>query len=169
LEYIEMKKLLLRAGAVVAVAALAFAAVTFDPATGTGFVGKGDVQLALGLSNAQLQTQAGSLAFTSTSTEVTEVSWVCTNPKNENIQERARTTTTETTGVVSAVARVKNQITGFNLSGYAANSTTSSSTTEGPQVNSCPASNVLTTPAGPSEVVSSSSVLKVNGETILEQ
>lgn len=47
-------------------AAPAMAAVTFDPATGKGFVGKGDVQLALGWNNSQLQQNAGSLLFTST-------------------------------------------------------------------------------------------------------
>ena len=125
---------------------------------GTGFVGKGDVQLALGLSNAQLQS--GTFNFTSESTVVTEVSWVCTNEKNEQAQERARTTTTEITGVVSSTSRVKNQITGFNLSGYS--SSTSTSTTEGNALNSCPNGWALT-PAGDSEVISNSSVLKVNG------
>ena len=47
-----------------------------------------------------------------------EVSWVCTNDRNEQTQERARTTETETQGVVSAAARERNQITGFNLTGY---------------------------------------------------
>lgn len=42
----------------------ATAAVTVDSATGTGFVGKGDVQSALGYNNAELQRNAGSLAFT---------------------------------------------------------------------------------------------------------
>ena len=144
-------------------ASVAMAAVTFDPATGTGFVGKGDVQLALGLNNAQLQAQAASLQFAVKNTVVTEVSWVCTNTNNERIQERARTTTTETQGVLSAVARERNQITGFNLTGYSGTPTTSSST-DGPAVNSCPSGPwMLTTPAGEPEVVSSSSVLTVNG------
>jgi hypothetical protein len=139
------------------------AAVTFDPATGTGFVGKGDVQLALGYNNKQLQDNANSLAFTSTSTVVTEVSWVCTNDNNENTQERARETTTSIQGVLSSVARERNQITGFNLTGYSG-TTTESSSTEGPPVNSCPSGPwTLTSPAGDPEVVSSTSVLSVNG------
>jgi hypothetical protein len=150
------------AGSLIAATA-ASAAVTFDPATGTGFVGKGDVQLALGLNNAQLQAQAGSLQFASESTVVTEQSWECTNSNNENIQERARTTTTSVQGVVSSIARERNQITGFNLTGYSG-TPTESSTTEGPPVNSCPSGPwTLTTPAGDPEVVSSSSVLTVNG------
>jgi hypothetical protein len=145
------------------IATQAFAAVTFDPATGTGFVGKGDVQLALGLNNKQLQDQAGSLQFAAVSTTVTEVSWICTNDRNEQTQERARTTTTETQGVVSSIARERNQITGFNLTGYSG-TPTQTSTSDGPAVNSCPGGPwTLTTPAGDPEVVSSSSVLTVNG------
>ena len=59
--------------AALALAGVAAASVTFDPTcpytpsngTGTcGFVGKGDVQLALGYNNSQMQKNAGSLLFT---------------------------------------------------------------------------------------------------------
>lgn len=143
-----------------AISTVAYAAVTFDSATGTGFVGKGDVQLALGLNNAQLQAQAGSLQFTYNATEVTERSWVCTKD-NGNTQERERTTTSTVQGVVASVARVKNQITGFNLNGYSSSST-SGSTFDGPALNSCPTNWVLTTPAGDPELVSSDGGLYVN-------
>jgi hypothetical protein len=152
------------AGAVMALsmATVALGAVTFDPATGTGFVGKGDVQLIFGWNNKALQDNAASVQFRASTEEVTEVSWECTNANNENIQERARTTTTTTQGVVSNIARVKNQITGFNLTGYSAGST-STSETEGPPLNSCPSGPwSLTTPAGDPEVVSSSTVLEVS-------
>ena len=93
-------------GGVLLLPAAAQAAVTFDPATGTGFAGKGDVQLAFGWNNNQLQTNAGQLTFRSerSTVKVTEVSWACTNTRNEVVQERERTTTTTTTtsGVVSA-------------------------------------------------------------------
>jgi hypothetical protein len=86
---------------------------------------------------------------------VTEVSWICTNSNNENIQQRERTTTTSIAGLVDSIARVKNQITGFNLLGYNGDPTESSET-EGPAVNSCPSGPwTLTTPAGDPEVVSS--------------
>jgi|SRR5215217_6289752 len=141
----------------------AFAAVTFDPTTGTGFVGKGDVQTALGWNNKQLQDNAGSLEFTFVSTTVTETSWICTNDRNENTQERERTTTTDTTGVVSSVARERNQITGFNLMGFEGTPTTTSST-EGPKLNSCPEGPwTLTTEAGDPEIISQESALFVNG------
>jgi hypothetical protein len=144
---------------------VAYAAVTFDPVSGTGFVGKGDVQSALGYNNAQLQEAAADLVFAYDSTVVTEVSWICTNSNNQNTQERERTTTSTIQGVVSVVARNNNnnQITGFNLDGYSGAPTTST-TTEGNPLNSCPSGPwSLTTPAGEPEVISSTSVLTVNG------
>ena len=168
-----MRKLLL---AIVAVAAVmlfsigtAAALVTFDSSTGTGFVGKGDVQLVYGWNNQALQANAGSVQFRASSTTVTEVSWECTNSNNDHVQERARTTTTETQGVVSSIARERNQITGFNLTGYSSTPTTSTAT-DGPALNSCPAmpsTFYLSTPAGDPVTVSSSNVFQVsiNGTT----
>jgi hypothetical protein len=143
----------------------AMAAVTFDAATGTGFVGKGDVQLALNLNNKQLQDQASGLSFAAVSTVVSERTWTCTNTNNENTQGREQTTTTSITGVVSAVARERNQITGFNLNGYDGTPSTSS-TTAGNQLNSCPSGPwTLTTPAGAPVVDPelSKTVVTVNG------
>jgi hypothetical protein len=161
-----LKKPLVAAVAVVALAlatvGLAAAAVTFDATTGTGFVGKGDVQLVFGWNNKALQDSAASVQFRANSVTVTEVSWICTNSNNENTQERERTTTTSLAGVVSSIARERNQITGFNLTGYSG-TPTSSSTTEGNQLNSCPSGPwSLTTPAGDPEVISSTSGLEVS-------
>ena len=47
----------LAAIAALAVSTAALATVTFDPATGIGFVGKGDVQLAFGWNNATAAEQ----------------------------------------------------------------------------------------------------------------
>lgn len=154
-----------RAAAVVVLAVSAVsAAVSFDALTGEGFVGKGDVQLVFGWNNKALQDNADSLQFQATSEVVTEVLWECTNDNNQNVQERARTTTTTIKGVVSSVARERNQITGFTLTGYAGDPTTSS-TTEGPAVNSCPSGPwTLTTPAGDPEVVSSTTGLQVSDD-----
>jgi hypothetical protein len=147
-----MKKMFATATLVAGVVAVGFAAVTFDPATGMGFVGKGDVQLALGLNNAQLQ--AGTFSFAVESTVVTEVSWTCTNSNNSNLQVRERTTTTSTQGVLSSVARVKNQVTGFNLTGFSGSPTIGTPVTDGPPLNSCPSGPwSLTTPAGDPVVV----------------
>lgn len=58
----NFKKLAILAGFVAATSA-AYAAVTFDASTGTGFVGKGDVQLAFGWNNAALQKNASAVTF----------------------------------------------------------------------------------------------------------
>jgi hypothetical protein len=158
------KPFLAAAAALAVVSTAAMASVSFDNTTGTGFVGKGDVQLALGLNNAQVQ--AITPAFTYNATTITEVSWECTNANNEKVLERARTTTTSSTGVVSSSARVQNQVTGYNLGGFAVGSTTSSSSTEGPPLNSCPNSAgswSLTRPAGEATVISTTGGLYVNG------
>jgi hypothetical protein len=118
-------------------AGTALAAVTFDPETGTGFVGKGDVQDVFGWNNKQLQDNAGSVQFRFVSEEVTETTWTCDRDAGPQTQERTRTTTTTTQGVVSSTARERNQITGFNLTGYSA-TPTESSTSEGPPIGSCP-------------------------------
>lgn len=154
-------------GGVLLLPAAANAAVTFDAATGTGFVGKGDVQLVFGWSNAQLQANAGAVTFRSeqTAIKVTEVSWVCRNAKNEQIQERERTTATTTTSsaVVSAALRDNRtkQVTGFNLIGNAGVQSTSTTANDGPPVNSCPNSPnspwFLETPAGDPVTVEQSS------------
>jgi hypothetical protein len=109
-----------------------FAAVTFDPVTGTGFVGKGDVQTALGYNNKQLQDNANSLEFTAQSD--TRTTWTCDRDAGPQSNERANTTTEQ--GIADSVARVKNQITGFNLNGYIGDPVEIGH--EGPAVGSCP-------------------------------
>ena len=59
-----MKKMLLAAAAAtVFISAAALASVTFDPNTGTGFVGKGDIQVPMGWNNKQLQNNAGGVSL----------------------------------------------------------------------------------------------------------
>ncbi len=116
--------------ALVALMASSVSAYTLN-ADGTGFVGKGEVQTALGLNNQQLQT--GSFAFTYA--VVSETTWTCSRTNlagREVVQERSTETTTS--GIVSSTARERNQITGFNLTGFS----TSSTTVDGPVVGSCP-------------------------------
>jgi hypothetical protein len=153
--------LVVLAAVLVLVVSAVSAAVTFDAETGKGFVGKGDVQLAFGWNNKALQDNAQDVQFRARSEVVTEVSWICTNSNNQNTQERERTTTTTIAGVVSSVERIKNQITGFILTGYG--ETIESTVTEGNQLNSCPSGPwSLTTPAGDPEVVSSTGGLQVS-------
>lgn len=121
-------------------AGVALATVTFDPQTGVGFVGKGDVQLIYGWKNAQLQQNAKQVQFQVVSEE--ENAWTCSrpaptprDPDREITQQRNNTTTTE--GLVTTVARERNQVTGFNLIGYSEEGVTTS--TDGPVTGACPA------------------------------
>lgn len=135
--------------AVILIAMPASASVVIDYSNGTGFIGKGDVQLVYGWNNNQLQTNASNVKFQVKTEVVTEVSWVCTNDRNENIQERERTTTTKTQGVLNSSTRDKrNQVTGFTLLGYVSDPSVSI-TTSGQILNSCPGGPwSLTVPAG---------------------
>jgi hypothetical protein len=152
----------LAAAIILATTTSVLAIVTFDSSSGAGFAGKGDVQLVFGWNNKGLQDNAANVQFRAQSEVITEVSWICTNSNNDNLQERARTTTTSIQGVVSHVARERNQITGFILSGYDGIPTESSST-GGPGLDSCPSGPwSLTTPAGDPVQVSSSSTLQVS-------
>jgi hypothetical protein len=152
-----MRKFIITAGAAsvlaLAVAGPASASVAVDDA-GHGFVGKGDVQDVFGgWNNKQLQDNASKLKFTvnSTNVKVEADEWTCTKTTvtgndtvKETVQERAVTTTTtsSTTALVNSIARVKNQITGFNMEGFKGEPIiTSNSTLEGPAVDSCPDAN----------------------------
>ncbi len=159
-----MKKSIVVLGlaATFAITLVVYAAVTFDPATGTGFVGKGDVQLIYGWNNAQLQANAGLVQFRATT--VSERSWECKriNPQGVEItQERERTTTS--TQLVSKIDRVRNQITGFILDGYTG---APSTTIDGPALNSCPSASAgwfLSVPAGDPVVIASGVAVSING------
>ncbi|MBC7291530.1 MAG: hypothetical protein H5T83_09410 [Actinotalea sp.] len=162
--------IILSAAALVVTGAAAASAYTVDDA-GHGFVGKGEVQLALGWNNKALQTNAGQVDFFYASETVTEVSWICTNANNEKTQPRSRTTTATVQGLLDAAARDgKQQITGFFLNGFDGVVVTSDPVTAGDPLNSCPSGPwSLTTPAGEPELVSSTGGLyvKANGTAVL--
>ncbi|WP_053361177.1 hypothetical protein [Bacillus sp. FJAT-27251] len=99
----------------------AFAAVTFDSSTGTGFVGKGDVQTALGLNNAQMQAIANDLTFTFETVESYEITVEWTTgegKKGETTHTVDHTRTSNVAGSVDYGARKANQVNGFNLNGF---------------------------------------------------
>ncbi|WP_156901827.1 hypothetical protein [Azohydromonas australica] len=112
-----------------AFAAAVVAAVTFDPATGKGFVGKGDVQTAFGWSNAQLQSNAKNVGFTFSQHE--QYTGTCTfTVETGGVRNRQTKSVTSTrvknvnvSGDVGYDVRVRNQITGYNLTGYQNNLT----------------------------------------------
>jgi hypothetical protein len=115
------------AAAVLAVAGPATAAVTFDSATGKGFVGKGDVQLAFSWNNAQLQKNASGVTFSYNATDSYEA--VCTfttgegtkGEKTHNVDHKRSTVVAST---IAYDPRVRNQITGFNLNGFGVTTST---------------------------------------------
>lgn len=113
----------LAAAALLASTSYAFAAVTFDSATGTGFVGKGDVQLAFGWNNKQLQDNAGGVTFKYEFTETYEA--VCTwttgeGKKGEKTHNVSHTTSSSVASTLDYEPRTKNQISGFSLNGIKA-------------------------------------------------
>jgi hypothetical protein len=108
------------------VASPALAAVTFNTEDGTGFVGKGDVQIAFGWNNAQLQNNANEVTFTYMHTDTYEVvnAWATGNPENPvslNYHTATVTTTVDVNAVIVGSPRKVNgqqQFTGFNLTGF---------------------------------------------------
>jgi hypothetical protein len=126
-----MKRTLKHISLVLALVAGAFATVTFDPTTGIGFVGKGDVQLAFGWNNPQVQANAQGVSFTYSSTN--SYTAVCTWTTGEGTrgEQTHNVSHTRTLGVNDAIlynARVHQQIDGFNLIGFASGTPTESGT-----------------------------------------
>ncbi|MGZ5183035.1 MAG: hypothetical protein ACXWC2_21365 [Ramlibacter sp.] len=109
------------AAALFAVTTFANAGVTFDPNTGTGFVGKGDVQLAFGWNNAQLQTNAAGVGFSYQLRQ--DYVAVCTfttgdGTPGEKTHNVSHTLKYNAGSTINYDARTRSQITGFNLTGY---------------------------------------------------
>jgi hypothetical protein len=103
-----------------AATAAANASVTFDPVTGTGFVGKGDVQLAFGWNNAALQKNASGVSFSYQIRQdyVAVCTW--TTGEGTNGEKEHNVSHTRKFSVMASIsydARVRNQITGFILKG----------------------------------------------------
>lgn len=118
------RKLAVVAGAA-ASAALVFGGVaqayTMDE-TGNGFVGKGEIQTPFGWNNAKLQANAAGVTFGYNTTE--NYSAVCTwitgaGTRGERTHTVTHTSATSVAGAVSYDARVRTQITGFTLTGFA--------------------------------------------------
>lgn len=159
-----MKKVLvgLAAGALVIglYAGSAFAAVTIDD-SGTGFVGKGDVQLALGLNNAQMQAVADKLNFTYETVDTYAVTVEWTTGEGTKGQQTHIVNHTAISNIASAVdynARQAKQYTGFILDGF------KNTTVDGeiPQIgDKYPGKSVQTVTN--IEKISSTSTLYVNG------
>lgn len=114
-----MRKSILCTALLAIAATAAMASVTFDPATGTGFAGKGDVQLTFGWNNAVLQKNADGVQFRTTRTSVLDRTWTCDRDAGPQLLNLERTRTITIVRLLDSVGRLKAQITGFNLLGYA--------------------------------------------------
>lgn len=117
-----MKKMILAslvAAAFLGQAMVAQAAVVYEPGAG-GFVGKGDVQVAFGWNNKQLQDNASKVTFTYDSTDVYEGTCTWEAGKSGNVQTKSRTISLGVDGSVAVEARKNSQgqITGFSLGGF---------------------------------------------------
>jgi hypothetical protein len=100
----------------VAASVAVIATVTFDPSTGTGFVGKGDVQSAFGWNNAQLQAKAAGVTFTYSQTVDEQLTCLDGNSQVSHAEKSG--TRSGTVGAnVNYDARTHNQIDGFVLTG----------------------------------------------------
>jgi hypothetical protein len=124
-----MKKriaVLAAAAGVLATFGVAMAAVTFDPATGTGFVGKGDVQMPAGLNNRQMQTVHESVTFTydATSSVTYTCEWITGPAHNRSTHQVTRTKTSGISATVASDSRKTGQWTGWNLNGMDGESVT---------------------------------------------
>ena len=111
---------------VLAFAGVASATVTFNPATGTGFVGKGDVQLAFGWNNQALQANASGVTFTYNATDTYSATCSFVTGAGTRGEQTHNVDIPRHTSVNSAIqydARTHKQIDGFNLTGLGATTT----------------------------------------------
>ena len=107
----------------------ALASVTFDPNSGVGFVGKGDVQSAFGWNNQKLQEQALNLTFGTR--QKIEYEFDCARDIGMQHIVVTQERTNNILSIVRYDARTHKQVDGFNLTGYGA------SITVGPPI-ACP-------------------------------
>jgi hypothetical protein len=120
------KSFVAAAAALAVVSTAAVASVTFDSSTGTGFVGKGDVQLAFGWNNAAAQKNATAVSFGYDAVDKYDVEcyWETTTGNGRVVVHDI--TVPRHTSVSSAVtyeARKTGQYTGYNLNGFGATTT----------------------------------------------
>lgn len=111
------------------------AAVTFDPETGKGFVGKGDVQVPFGWNDATLQKNAPGVTFVHSSTTDTEYDVTCewetgNKKKVRHIQTKTADVASKVSYDVSSKSRTNpnGKVNGFNLLGKGAELVTNTGT-----------------------------------------
>ncbi len=104
--------------AMLVASAAAIAAVTFDPATGTGFVGKGDVQTAFGWNNKEMQQNQLGVTFEYIVEESVEQNCEENLGKGQGFAVKGeRTKTQAVNSTLSDFDRKNKQYVGWNLTG----------------------------------------------------
>jgi len=171
-----MKKILLAAAAATAfMSTAAVAIVTFDAESGTGFVGKGDVQLAFGWNNQRLQQNAGGVTFTYQAQDTYDVEcyWETTTGNGRIVIHDIIVPRHVSVNASIAYEARKNSnglngpITGFNLNGFG--SIVSQGTV--PEVGgSCPGQSQVATIIAVTETGSTGGLyVNYNGNSVLLQ
>ena len=132
--------------ATTAVAALA--TVTFNPTTGTGWVGKGDVQLAFNWNNQQMQKNVGGVTFTfvESTTYVITCEWTTGPVRNPTLHVQEKTKTVGVNGILDSTQRKNSSgkdgpFTGWFLTGYGTLVTEGGNFTAPVVGEKCPANN----------------------------
>jgi hypothetical protein len=115
------KSMLAGAVALAAISTAAYATVTFDTTTGTGFVGKGDVQLAFGWNNAVMQSRHLAVTFVADTSAEYDVTceWDTVTGKSSKTVHHIVTNhkTVGSTAAVDSTSRKTGQYTGWFLTG----------------------------------------------------
>jgi hypothetical protein len=104
------------------ISSAAMALVTFDSTTGTGWVGKGDVQTAFGWNNKAAQDNVNNVAFSAQSEERYQVTceWTTGPDHNRQTHDVSRPIVRAVSSTVGYEARKTGHWTGYNLTGYGA-------------------------------------------------
>jgi hypothetical protein len=133
----NLARLSLGLAACTAVTVAAYAAVTFSPATGIGFVGKGDLQTPWGWNDAKLQGCASGISFYYAASQTASYAAVCVFTTGDGTPGQKTHYVEHNVNKVSAVnsnvtheARKNHEgkITGFNLTGLESTTTIASGT-----------------------------------------
>jgi hypothetical protein len=153
--------------AALVLATSASATVTFDPSTGTGFVGKGDVQTAFGWNNQIAQAQANNVSFEYDATKTYDVTIEFDTGGVHNTTHHTVTQSKDTmvsASVAYSARQSPNQYTGWNLTGLGTTTTTGDSI---PSVgDSCSNGDLGTCQVTDVELTSSSGGLYVSDSTL---
>jgi hypothetical protein len=142
----KLNKILLGIAAAAA-ATVAIATVTFDPNTGTGWVGKGDVQSAFGWNNKAMQTNAAGVTFKfeEITTYVITCEWT-TGERNPVQHVQTKSKTVGVNGTADFTARRNSSgkdgdFTGWFLTGFNSYVTEGGNFTAPNVGDKCPANN----------------------------